>query len=162
MSIYCEFEGINGNVTAKGFEKQIAISSFNFTTERKVTMKAGTTANREIATPKFSEVVLTKGFDVSTVGLFKESVASSAGKKVFLHFVRTGSSGLEEYMTYELFDCLVSNLKIYADGGFATDPREEISLSFSKLIMSYTHFDKSNSTSSPERNGYDLTTAKPV
>ncbi|VAW91393.1 hypothetical protein MNBD_GAMMA23-1064 [hydrothermal vent metagenome] len=160
MSIYCEFDGINGNVTAKGYENQIAISSFNFSTSRSVTMIPGTTANREVTPPHFSEALLTKGFDVSTIGLFKEVVGASTGKNVKLHFLRTSSEGLQEYMTYELSDCIVSSVKVYADGGYASDPREEIKLSYSKLMMSYTHFDKSNSAGNPERHGYDLNTAK--
>jgi len=158
MSIYCEFEGISGNVTAEGFEKQIAITSFNI--KRRISMVPGSIANRESSNPKFSELVLTKGYDVTTPALFKESVSTSVGKKVILHFVRTNNNTLQEFMTYELSDCLVSGFNIYADGGRGGVPREEIKLSYSMLTVSHTQFDKSNSVGVPERQGYNLITAK--
>ncbi len=162
MSIYCEFEGIPGNVTAAGYENQIDISSLNFNVKRKISMIPGHAANRESTRPEFEKIVLTKGFDVATPSFFKGSVSISEGKKVILHFVRTHSNALQEFMTYELFDCLISGFEIFADGGDGGPPREEVTLAYSKLNISYTQFDKTNTAGSPVRQGYDLTTAKPV
>lgn len=156
MSIYCEYPGIQGDVTAAGFEGQIFISSFNFDVRRKISMEPGNLANRENTRPSISVVTLTKGLDKSSPLIFKESLATSTGKTVKLHFVRTQDEKLMEYMTFELEDCVVSGFKTSGEGRKGGLPREEITLSYAKLVVSHTQFDKSNKAGSPVRTGYDL------
>ena len=152
--------GIEGNVTATGFEKCIKVSSVHFGVSREITMEAGKMANREQGKPNITEVTLTKEADNSVAALFKESVSGSAGKKATLKFVRTGTDNVEEFMEYSLENCLVSSYSISADGD--EEPLENISLSFSKCEINYKDHDLTNKTGSPQRAGYDLTTATPL
>src|SRR5690625_95409 len=114
----------------------------------------------EATLPSICDNSCTKTADNSATALFKESVTGSAGKKVTVKFVQTGSDKVVEYMNYVLEDCLVSGYSISGDS--ESDPVEQISLSFSKIMVNYNDFDKSNKSSSPQRVGYDLTTAKPL
>jgi type VI secretion system secreted protein Hcp len=59
-----------------------------------------------------------------------------------------------------LEDCLVSGYSISA--GADNDPIESISLSFAKIMVNYSDYDKNNKSATPQRVGYDLTTAKPL
>jgi len=160
MAIYLEHESIKGNVTAEGFEKCIKVSSCHFGVSRSITMEAGKMANREQGKPMISEVTITKEADNSVAALFKEAVTGSAGKQAKLHFVRTGTKKVEEFLTYSLEDCLVSGYSISADGD--EEPLENITLSFSKCEIKYQDFDKNNTKGSPTISGYDLTKATPV
>jgi len=162
MSIYCEFEGIKGDVTAAGFEGQINLSSFNFNVSRHVSMEPGNVANRESSIPQLSEITLTKGLDGSSPLLFKASVAAAAGKPVKLHFVRTADQSIQEYLRFELTDCVVSSYRISAQGAEGIRPREELKLSYSTIIISHTQYDKSNKVGTPVRCGYDLTAGKTI
>jgi type VI secretion system secreted protein Hcp len=54
---------------------------------------------------------------------------------------------------------LVSGYSVSADG--ESDPVESISLSFAKIMVNYSDYDKSNKSATPQRVGYDLATAKP-
>jgi type VI secretion system secreted protein Hcp len=63
-------------------------------------------------------------------------------------------------MDYTLEDCLVSGYSMSASS--EGDPLETVTLSFSKIMINYNDFDKTNKASSPQRVGYDLTTAKPL
>lgn len=160
MAIYIEYDGIEGNVTAEGFEKHIKVLSANFGVGRGISMEAGNMANREATRPSLSEITFTKYADTATPALFKESVTGAAGKVVKIKFVQTGADSVNVYMDYELEDCLVSGYSISAsDEG---DPVESINLSFSKLMVNYHDYDKENAGQSPQRVGYDLTTAKPL
>lgn len=117
-------------------------------------------ANREATRPTLSEITFTKMADNSSTSLFKESVTGSTGKLVKIKFVQTGADKVVEYMDYEIEDCLVSGYSISADG--EGDPVETITLSFAKIMVNYHDYDKKNVGASPQRVGYDLTTAKPL
>lgn len=160
MSIYLEYEGVEGNVTADGYEKHIAVLSCQFGVGRAISMEAGNLSNREATRPSISEITLTKLADNSVTSIFKEAVTGSAGKKVTIKFVRTGADKVVEFMSYTLENCLVSSYSISADS--ENEPVENIALSFSKLMINYNDHDDSNKSGSPQRVGYDLKAAKPL
>jgi len=160
MAIYLQYDGIKGNVTAEGYKDHIAVDSVQFGVGRGISMEPGNMSNREATRPSVSEVTLTKVADNSVTAIFKEAVTGSAGKKVVIKFVRTGADKVQEFMDYTLEDCLVSGYSMSASS--EGDPQETITLSFSKIMINYNDFDKSNKAASPQRVGYDLTTAKPL
>lgn len=160
MAIYLQYDGIKGNVTADGYKDHIAVDSVQFGVGRGISMEPGNMSNREATRPSVSEVTLTKVADNSVTAIFKEAVTGSAGKKVIIKFVRTGADKVQEFMDYTLEDCLVSGYSMSATS--EGDPVESITLSFAKIMINYNDFDKSNKSSSPQRVGYDLTTAKPL
>ena len=160
MSIYLEYDGIKGNVTADGYADHIAVLSVQFGVGRGISMEAGNLSNRESTRPSLSEISLTKAADNSVTAIFKEAVTGSAGKKVTIKFVRTGADKVQEYMSYALEDCIVSGYSISADS--EGEPMESISLSYSKIMINYSDFDKTNKSGNPQRVGYDLETAKPL
>jgi len=160
MAIYLKLADIKGNVTAAGFEDQIAIDSLTFGVGRGITMEAGNMSNREATRPSLSEVSVSKMLDNSATALFKGSVTGAAGQKAVFTFVRTGADQVDTFMTYELEDCLISSYQMSAQGD--GEPVENISFSFSKLLVEYIDNDKSNAAGSKQVVGYDLTTAKPL
>ena len=160
MAIYLEYEGIKGNVTADGYKDHIAVESVQFGVGRGISMEAGNLSNRESTRPSLSEISLTKAADNSVTAIFKEAVTGSAGKKVVIKFVRTGADKVQEYMDYTLENCLVSSYSMSASA--EGEPMESISLSYSKIMINYSDFDKTNKSGNPQRVGYDLESAKPM
>ena len=160
MAIYLQYDGIKGNVTADGYKDHIAVMSVQFGVGRGISMEAGNMSNRESTRPSLSEVTITKLADNSVTSIFKEAVTGNAGKKVVIKFVRTGADKVQEFMDYTLEDVLVSGYSMSAssDG----EPVESITLSYSKIMINYSDFDKTNKSGNPQRVGYDLTTAKPL
>ena len=161
MAIYMEYDGIKGNVTAEGYKDHVGVASFSFGVGRAISMEPGNISNREATRPSISEITITKEMDNASAALFKESVTGAAGKKVKLHFVHTGADKVEEFCTYELENCLVSSYSVSADGGDGA-PYENITLSFSKVLVNHVDADSTNKGGSPNRVGYDLETAKPL
>ena len=160
MAIYLEYDGVKGNVTADGYKDHISVLSFQFGVGRGISMEAGNMSNREATRHSVSEVTLTKNIDNSASSLFKESVTGAAGKTAVVKFVRTGADKVQEFMDYTLENCLVSGYSVSADA--EGEPFETITLSFSKIMFNYNDHDATNKSSSPQRVGYDLTTAKPL
>lgn len=160
MAIYIEYDGIKGNCTADGYKDHLVVLSVQFGVGRGISMEPGNLANREATRPTLSEITFSKYADNSATALFKEAVTGSAGKTVKIKFVQTGADKVTEFMDYELSDCLVSGYSISADAN--GDPVENVTLSFSKIMVNYNDFDKTNKSASPQRVGYDLATAKPL
>lgn len=156
MALFLKFGNIKGNATAKGFEKQIGLLSVNFAVSRDVNMESGRMANRESTKPTLSEVTVTKQADNSVAAILKEALTGSDAQEALITFVRTGKSGAQSYMTYKLSNCIVSSYSISASGD--DEPMETISLSYSKLDVSYTDYDETNKAGSPVRVSYDLKT----
>ena len=95
MAIYLEIEGIEGNITAKGFEKMIEVSSFNWGVGRAISQNTGRMTNREASRPSISEITLTKVVDKATPLLVQESTIGTKGKKELINLVTTGGDQLE-------------------------------------------------------------------
>ena len=160
MAIFMNYDGlkIKGNVTADGYDGGwIKLDSMQVGIGRGISMEAGNMSNREATRPSLSEVSISKVMDSASSGLFKESLTGDAGVPVIIDIVKTGADKIEKYVSYELENCLVSSYSVSA--GDAA-PSEGISLSFSKMTMSYTASDRTNKGGTPERVGYDLQTGK--
>ena len=54
MAIYMEYDGIKGNVTAKGYEGMIALDFVTLRVQRAINMKTGELVNRESSNPRFA------------------------------------------------------------------------------------------------------------
>lgn len=157
MAIYMKFDGIDGDVTTKGFEKWIDLSSMQFGVGRAITMTTGKAANRAHGAPSFSEITVSREFDMSSTGLLQSVVSGTDGKKVTIAIVETNGAELKKYVEYELEDTMVSSYSVSSGGGV---PSESVSLSYTKITMSYTASDKTGKQSKVPRVTYDLATAK--
>jgi len=158
MAMYLKLGNVKGNVTASGYEGQIAVMSVHFGVARSVSMEPGNVSNREASKPSLSEITITKLADNSVAALFKESLTGSSGQEATITFVRTGTDKVQDFMTYKLSDCIISSYSISAQGD--EEPIENISLSFSAIEVSYKDHDASNKTGNPQRAAYNIVTAK--
>lgn len=154
--IYLQIEGIKGNVTAEGYKDWIQLDSLQYGVDRAVGMSTGAGRERETGAPSLSEISVTKQMDESSGHLFQEACSGTA-KKVAINVVRTSSDKVQEYLKLELENCLVSRYNVSSGGEL---PSESLSLAFTKITMSFTHWDKSNKPGNPIVVSYDLETAK--
>ena len=152
MAIYLQIEGIKGNVTAKGHEDWIDISSLQWGVGRAIASAVGTSADREASKPSISEVSVTKLMDESSPMIFTEACVGKA-KKVSIHLCTTGTESIDTYMEYDLEDCMVSGYSVSTGGD---RPSESISLSFTKMLMKFIPYDKAGKAMSPLPAGYDM------
>ena len=159
MAIYMEYEGINGNVTAAGYEGMIPLDFFTLRSSREITMKTGRQANREMSLPKLGVIETGKRFDRSFPGLIQEAFAGGAGKTVRFHFLRTGEPQLQEYMSFTFCHCLPVFYRQAATSREAGIPAERLYLSYCSVEFSYTASGENHRPGNPVRCGYDLATA---
>lgn len=155
MAIFMHFEGVDGNVTAKGYEKWIEVNSFQFGSGRGISTPTGGAENREASAPSVSEVVVTKLMDKASPKLFEQALIGSDGKKVKIVITRTGKE-MSELCMYKFENTLVSGYSV-SSGGDA--PSESISLNFTKFEYSYTGSDVAGKDASKMKVGYDIAKA---
>jgi type VI secretion system secreted protein Hcp len=168
MAIYMKIDGIDGHVTAKGHEKWIELSSFQWDVLRKVSGETspGNVANREANKPTVNPLQFSKPLDQTTPNIFKNICVGKAIKKVELHVCKTDDN-LSPYMEYTFDNVLVTKYAIETKQGVDGNgqpsgvpmPHENIGLSFTKVEMKYTPHDAEHKAQSPIPVSYDLTTA---
>ena len=157
MAIYMKIDGINGEVTAKGHEKWIDVTSMQWGVGRSIASAIGSSMNREASKPSISEVNVTKPMDQSSPYLFTEAVVGK-GKKVQIHLCTAGKS-LTAYMEYELEDCMISGYSVSGSGD--DRPHESLSLSFTKLTMTFIEQDKDGNPTNRIPAVYNMVTGEP-
>lgn len=158
MPIYLEFGSIKGQTTDANHKDQMEIEAVHWNVSRNMSMTAGSLEQRENSQPTFSEVVLTKMSDKSTVDLFKAASGGQKGQKAIIHLATAGNggSGATDYLKYELDNALVSNYTVNASG---ERPVETIRLSFTKMTATYVPQQLDGSYTGQVVGSYDLATS---
>ena len=156
MAIYVKFEGIDGDATHDKHKKWLDVDSLQWGVGRAIMTPTGSAMNREASEPSISEVTVTKSMDSSSAYLFQQACTGSAGKKVEIHLVTTGSPG-DIYMTYELSNALVSGYSVSSGGD---RPSESVSFNFTKIQMKYSQFDEKHKNTANHPASYDLASTK--
>jgi type VI secretion system secreted protein Hcp len=157
MPIFMHYDGVEGNVTAKGYEKWIEVQSFQFGSGRGISTPTGGSENREASAPSVSEVVVTKLMDKASPKLFEAGLIGNEGKMVKVVMTRTGKE-LAELCMYKFENTLLSSYSVSSGGQGA--PMESLSLNFTKFEYSYTGSDVAGKDASKMKVGYDIGQAK--
>ena len=155
MAIYLKVDGLEGSVTAEGHEGWTECHSLQLNVSRVITTSTGSSQERESSAPSVSEVTVTKVMDKSTPALFTEACVGRS-KLVKIDLVQTGEQ-LVTYMSYELENSLISGYAVSTDGD---RPTESVSFNFTKIVMTYTPYDKEHNPGSPIPAGYDIRLGK--
>jgi len=159
MPVYLQLDGVEGKVTTKGHEGWIDVDSLQWGVGRAISSAIGTSADREASKPSISEVTMSKQMDASSPQLFTEACVGKS-KKAVIHLCTTGTDQIDTYMEYELEDCMVSGYSVSTSGD--ARPGESLSLSFTKMTMKFTPYDKAGKPMSPIPAGYDMVTGTKV
>ena len=160
MPIYMKYDGIDGAVTATGFEKWIELDSCQLGVNRSVS--AGARGNRESSTPSFSDIAVSKSQDAASTGLFSASLFGE-GKKVNIAFTKTSTDGAtqQKFLELTLENVLVSSFSTSGHGGDASQqPMEMLSLNFTKIEWKHTETDAKNKAAKPAIASWDLASGK--
>jgi type VI secretion system secreted protein Hcp len=148
------YDGIDGDVTAAGYEKWIAIDSKQWGVGRGISSPTGGGADREASAPNISEIVVTKVQDISSPHLFAEATVGKA-KPVQMHLMGTYGGELKPYLKMTLDKVLISG---YSQSSGGDRPTESLSLNFTKVTLTYHSYDGQGRVTSTKTVSYDLAT----
>lgn len=158
--ILMDFGGvIKGDSAITGHENWVTVDSLQLGVGRSLSA-SGSGMDRDTSTPSFSELTISKSTDISSTELFAQSAYGKAICEILeVHFVQTGGEGGGQiYMELELHDPIISS---YSLGSGGDRPSENISISFTKIVMKYTQFEQGGQQTEADPKGYDLVAGEP-
>jgi type VI secretion system secreted protein Hcp len=158
MPVFMKYDGIDGDVTTKGYEKWIELKSWQWGIGRGITSATSSGADREGSTPSVSEMYVTKDTDGASTNLMRASLGlapAGEGKDVQIHFLKTDPGQPEPYMTFKLSNTLVSGWSLSSGGD---RPTESLTLNFTAVEYKNIGMGAANDSGNPDTAQYDLTT----
>jgi len=123
---------INGDATAKGYEKWIELSSVQMSQSR-LSVAPNRRNTREASAPITSEIVITKAADSASTALFRQSLYGE-GVAIQIDFVKSGG-GTSTYLTFTLQNALISSYQTSGNQGLSDRPMESLALNFTKITF---------------------------
>lgn len=133
---YLKLDGIDGEATAKGFEKQIGVYSFSWGANNPASVspgKSGISASRV----SISSFNFMKQLDKSSVPMFQACCAGKHIKTATLTLRKATGSQQEGFLVYTLSDAMIENIQTNGSSGGDDTPVESISIAFAKLEVEY-------------------------
>jgi len=152
---YLKLDGIEGESTAKGFERQIEVLSFSWGVSQSSSTAGG--GGGGAGKVSFQDFHFVKEIDKSSPVLFQSTVSGNRIKNGMLSFVRSGG-GPRAVVLYqiELKEILIGLLQ--QDSASDTVPTEQISLNFDQITLRYFPANQDGSVGAPIEATYDAST----
>ncbi len=153
---YLKLEGIDGEATADGFDKQIGVYSFSWgaSNPTSITPGKGGIASSRVAVSSFNFM---KQVDKSSVPLFQACCKGTHITKATLTLRKATGSKQEGFLIYTLEDVMVESVQQSGSSGGDDTPTESISLAFAKIEMEYKMQGKDGKLVAAGQGSWDLT-----
>lgn len=134
---YVELTGIEGEATAKGFEKKIEIFSFSWGASSPVTIGSGT-GGISASRVSISSFNVMKKTEVSSPKLFKACCTGEHLTKMTVSMRKqTGTGGQDVFLIYTFDEVLVESIQWSGSSGGDDTPTESVSFAFGKVTVEY-------------------------
>lgn len=128
MPIYMQIQGIDGDVTAEGFEGWFEVFSFSWgVTNHSTGVGGGGGAGR----PTFSDLSVMKPAGKGSPALFVNCASGRHFARAEVDVAMATEGSLTVFEKFLLSDCLITSYQIGGSGG--ERPTESLSLNFTKI-----------------------------
>jgi type VI secretion system secreted protein Hcp len=145
MAGYIKIEGIDGESTAKGYEKWIGILSVSQSITRPIGAgMSGSSRHRSTAT--LGDVVCVKEVDKSTPKLADAICEGKVFPSIELHMTTSSDSGegRTPYLMWKLTNVRVTSYSVSGSTDGMSVPTEQFSLNYEEIKQTYDELDKEN------------------
>lgn len=148
--IYLKFKvAITGESKAKGYDAQIPIESISWGVGRGISTVGGG-QNRQLSTPSFSEISISRVTDISSPELFMQACNGKSLESATLTWVVTGGTdkGVEVTQELTLGNPIISS---YSQSSGGDRPSESFSINFDSFQFLYNANNGSKGTATATR-----------
>ena len=142
-SIFMKVTDLEGSATAKGFEKQIGLMSFNHGLNLNC-FAGGGTEGRTSGVCNHSDISISKVMDKNSVKFNEYCCNAKPIKEIVITVTRQEGDQLHPLVVYTLTENLVSSYNISAGGG---NPMESLTFNYTTIKWEFTE-QKSDGTKS--------------
>jgi type VI secretion system secreted protein Hcp len=150
---FLKIDGLNGESTRKGFEKQLEIKLFNWGATNQATIGAGGGGAGKVSVTTFN---ISKKTDAASPLLFQSCCNGTHYAKAVATLIRSGSGAPDQFIQYELEKVYVQSVQWSGATGGDDTPMESVSFAFSKVSITYTPQNPDGSKGSPSIGTWDL------
>ncbi len=150
---FLKIEGVEGESTRKGFEKQIEILSFSWGASNPTTIGSG--GGGGAGKVSLSSFNIMKASDAASPGLFQACCTGKHYPKAKVVFHKAGGEEAVDYLVYEFEKVFIESIQWSGSSGGDDRPTESLSLAFGKVSITYTPQTETGSKGSPVVASWD-------
>jgi type VI secretion system secreted protein Hcp len=156
---YLKLEGIEGEATAKGHEKEIEIYSFSWGASNPTSVGAGKTG-LSASRVSISSFNVMKKTEKSSNTLFAKCCQGAHIPSAIVTMRKaTGEGGQKPFLVYTFTNVMVESIQWSGSTGGDDTPTESVSFAFEKVETSYQQQDsKGGAVGNAVKASWDLTT----
>lgn len=154
VDYFLKLDGIDGESTTKGHEREIALDSFSFAGANTVIVTAGGGAGA--GKVSFSDMLSQTKLSKASPKLYLATAGGAKIASVQLSVRKSGASF--DFYTIKLSEVYITSMK--TDGTSGNIPTESLSLNFSKVTWTYTPTNSKGTTDTPISATWDIKTNK--
>jgi type VI secretion system secreted protein Hcp len=153
---FLKIDGVNGEATRKGFEKQMEILSFSWGASNPSTVGAGGGGGGggKVSVSSFNVM---KKSDAASPILFQACCKGDHFAKAAVTLNKAAGATALDFIKYEFEEVYVDSVQWSGSSGGDDTPTESVSFSFGKVAITYTPQNKDGSKGSPAVGAWDLT-----
>lgn len=154
---FLKIEGVDGEATRKGFEKQMEIQSFSWGASNPATIGAGGGGGGagKVSVSSFN---IMKKSDAASPLLFQACCQGDHYAKAIVTLNKAGGKSPVDFIKYEFEKVYVESVQWSGSSGGDDTPMENVSFAFGKVSVTYTPQNPDGSKGSPAVGAWDLTT----
>ena len=154
MSMFIEIEGVDGDSTVEGFDGQIEVNSFSFSTSQPTSPIRSNTSHTS-GRPSLGLFNLTKSCDSASPVLLQKLWAVEPIATATFSACRDEGAKLIAFLTVEMENVVVANYSVSGGGGMLY---ENLALNYSKIVVNYIPQNNAGGTDGNIPASYDLAT----
>ena len=145
QKINMKLGNIKGESTTKGYEDQIAISSFSHAMSKPYDLisKSGKSTH--------GEIVVSKRLDLSSAPIMTRLNSGQSFSSVEIAFTMQVSNNYIEYLKYTLENAVITSYSITSSDDPENAPNEEITIFYERIKVDYKEIDPA--TNKPGQSG---------
>jgi len=152
---YLKFDGIDGEVSKKGFEKHIELYSFSLGASNPTSI--GVSGGGGAGRASLSSFNFMKKTDSASPLLYQACCSGKHFPKVKATLNKATGAKPLDYLTYEFEECFVSSIQWSGSSGGDDTPTESVSVDFASMKVTYTPQTGTGDPGSPVIGNYSLT-----
>src|SRR5581483_5694158 len=156
MPIYMQFDGIDGESTASGFEKAIEVLSVQWGATNPGALGSAS-GGAGAGKASFEDLHIQTNFQASSPRLFQSLVAGKEIGNATLSFVKAAAGALSTYLMYKMSEVFVTSYETAAAEGSNNDtPTDDIGLAFGQIEIVYSPQNSDGSLASAVEASWDI------
>ncbi len=153
MDAFLKIDGVEGEATREGFQKQINLESFSFGAHNPTNpLGTGAGAGRV----EISNFTCTKKTDKASAKMFQACCAGKHFPKAVITLVKAGGNSPVDYLKYEFTELFVQDINWSASSGGDDTPAESVAFAFGTVQVTYSEQKADGSKGPAIVAGWDL------